>query len=298
MKNIIFAFALILVFQSAHAQDEVIPLYSQSIPDSKTPPVGYVEQTDSSGLISQVTVPTLSAYFPAKKSSSRTAMIICPGGGYFVLSPKKCVEIARAFTEIGITAFVLKYRLPSDQIMKNKSIGPLQDAQTALKIIREKATKYGIDPDKVGMMGLSAGGHLVSAAGTQFDRKVIENKEGTSVRPDFIILLYPVTITDPQVPRTRENLIGKNPSPSALNFYSTNKHVTARTPPTFLIHALDDDVIPLKNSSLFFDALLKAGVKTEMHLIQSGGHGFGLYDLKTKMLWFELCRNWLTENGF
>jgi dipeptidyl aminopeptidase/acylaminoacyl peptidase len=107
-----------------------------------------------------------------------------------------------------------------------------------------------------------------------------------------------VTINDPLVPRTRENLIGKKPSLSALNFYSTDKHVTAQTPPTFLIHALDDDVIPAKNSSLFFDALLKASVKTEMHLIQSGGHGFGLYDLKTKTLWFEQCRNWLAENGF
>lgn len=287
-----------LIFQRTYAQNQIIPLYENGIPDSKIPPAGYAEETDSAGLVSKVIFPTLSAYFPDKKMSTGTSVIICPGGGYFVLSPKKCVEIAKAFAETGIAAFVLKYRLPSDQIMRNKSIGPLQDAQTAIRIIRERSKEWGVDPDKVGMMGLSAGGHLVSTAGTQFNRAVIENKKGISVRPDFMILLYPVTIYDPAVPRTRENLIGKKPSASELNFYSTEKHITAQTPPTFLIHALDDDVIPAKNSTLFFDALLKAGVKTEIHLVQYGGHGFGLHDLKTGTRWFELCMSWLTENGF
>ena len=298
MKHFILTLSLILTFQHAYAQNQIIPLYENGIPDSKIPPAGYAEETDSAGLISKVIFPTLSTYFPDRKMSTGTAVIICPGGGYFVLSPKKCVEIAKAFAETGIAAFVLKYRLPSDQIMQNKSVGPLQDAQKAIRIIRERAKEWGVDPDKVGMMGLSAGGHLASTAGTQFNRVVIENKKGTSVRPDFMILLYPVTIYDPLVPRTRENLIGKKPTAGELNFFSTEKHITAQTPPTFLIHALDDDVIPAKNSTLFFDALLKAGVKTEMHLVQSGGHGFGLHDLKTGARWFELCKSWLTENGF
>jgi acetyl esterase/lipase len=148
------------------------------------------------------------------------------------------------------------------------------------------------------MMGLSAGGHLVSTEGTQTNRVVIENRENISLRPNFMILLYPVIIYDPKIPRTRENLIGKSPSAQTLGLYSTNKHVRAHTPPTFLVHAADDDVIPVKNSLKFFDAMLKAGVPGEMHILQSGGHGFGIDDTGRKPNWFSLCRDWMEKNGF
>lgn len=239
----------------------------------------------------------MQAYFPQKGKANGTAVLIFAGGGYFVLAPKKCIELAKAFNALGVAAFVVKYRLPSEKIMNDKTIGPLQDAQTAIKILRERAGEWNIDPFKIGMIGLSAGGHLVSTAGTQINRVVIENKENTSLRPDFMILLYPVTIYDPLISRTRENLIGKRPSQEALNLYSTDKHVGAKTPPTYLVHAADDDVIPVKNSLRFFDAMLKANVSGELHILQSGGHGFGISDPGNKNNWFSSCQNWMQRNG-
>lgn len=296
MKKLILFFALIIYFQYTYAQNKVIPLYEKSIPNSKKTPTDYVETTDSNGMTRKVSIPSLTAYLPKKPNG--TAVIIAPGGGYFVLAQETGVELAKAFNEIGITAFMLKYRLPSDDIMVNKSIGPLQDAQTAIKLLRENAKMWNINPHKVGLVGLSAGGHLVSTMGTQLDRIVIDNKEKTNLRPDFMILLYPVIIYDASIPRTRENLIGKTPTPELLNLYSTDKHVTANTPPTFLVHATDDDVIPVKNSLAFFNALLNSKVKSEIHILQSGEHGFGISDLKSKDQWFKLCQSWLAENGF
>ncbi|WP_293312376.1 alpha/beta hydrolase [Pedobacter sp. UBA5917] len=298
MKRAFIFFFYILSASFCYAQDLTIPLYHNQIPNAKKTPVDYVEETDSSGLIKNVSIPSMQAYFPDKNKANGTAVIIFAGGGYFVLAPKKCIEIAKAFNALGVTAFVVKYRLPSDKIMNDKSIGPLQDAQTAIKMVRKRANEWNIDPNKIGMMGLSAGGHLVSTEGTQLSRIVIENKENISLRPDFMILLYPVIIYDPEIPRTRENLIGKNPNPKTLALYSTNKSVNHLTPPTFLVHAADDDVIPVKNSLQFFDALLKARVKSEMHILQTGGHGFGIYDEENKDNWFISCYEWMGKNGF
>lgn len=283
----------------SHAQDKAIPLYEKTIPNSKEAPATYAEHTDSSGLISNVTNPSITPYFPQKGKSSGTAVIIFPGGGYSVLSTDDEIAIALEFNKIGITAFVLKYRLPNDTIMIDKTIGPLQDAQTAMRIVRKRAGEWGIKPNKIGLVGISAGGHLASTEGTHFDTSVIENKEHISLRPDFMVLVYPVIIFDPLTPSgTRETLIGKTPSTALLNLYSNEKHVTADTPPTFLVHAADDDVVPVKNSLLFFNALLSAKVKAEMHILQAGGHGFGLDNPKSKDKWFEWCKIWLSENGF
>lgn len=297
MKRALILIFCILLISLCQAQDHVIPLYPNGIPNSKKTPPDYIEQTDSAGLISNVSVPTMQAYFPQKGKANGTAVIIFAGGGYFVLAPKKCVELAKAFNRLGVAAFVVKYRLPSEKIMKDKATGPLQDAQTAIKIVRKRAGEWNIDPLKIGMIGLSAGGHLVSTAGTQVNRVVIENTENISLRPNFMILLYPVIIYDPHISRTRENLIGKTPSHEALNLYSTDRHVGAKTPPTYLVHAADDDVIPVKNSLSFFDAMLKAGVPGELHILQSGGHGFGISDPENKNNWFPSCQNWMQKNG-
>lgn len=288
----------ILAINLSYAQDQIILLYEKGIPNAKKTPVNYTEETDSTGLTSKVSIPSMTAYFPQKTKANGTGVIIFAGGGYFVLARKKCVEIAEAFNDLGVTAFILKYRLPSDEIMVDKRNGPLQDAQMAIKIVRERASEWNLNPGKIGMMGLSAGGHLVSTAGTQLDRVVITNKENTSLRPDFMLLLYPVIIYDPLISRTRENLIGKTPSAKTLNLYSTDKHVGRNTPPTFLVHAEDDDVIPVKNSLCFFNALLRAKVKSELHVLQNGGHGFGLYDIENKDNWFLWCNDWMKKNGF
>ena len=288
----------VICMQQATAQEVPIPLYENRVPNSREVPADYLEQTDADGLITRITQPALIPFFPDKATATGTAILLFPGGGYRLLSLGACEEIAKALSKEGIAAFIVKYRLPSDTIMINRSIGPLQDAQTAIRLVRKRAAGWGINPNKVGMMGLSAGGHLVSMEGTQQDRIVIPNEEKINLRPDFMALLYPVIIYDPAIPRTRENLIGKQPSPELLNLYSTDKHVTAATPPTFMVHAADDDVIPVKNTLSFFDALLKVNVKAEMHILQSGGHGFALADADSKDNWFRMFKSWLAENGF
>ncbi len=297
MKQIITLILSLLFITVSHSQDLVLPLYTDVIPNAKKTPADYIEAVDSAGLISNVSVPTISVYFPEKAKANGTAVILFAGGGYFVLAPKKCIEIAKAFNQAGVTAFVVKYRLPSDKIMKDKTIGPLQDAQAAIKMVRTKAAEWHIDPQKIGMVGLSAGGHLVSTVGTQPNRVVIDNKEKVSLVPDFMILLYPVIIYDPAISRTRENLIGKKPSKEALDLYSTDKQVSGGTPRTFLVHAANDDVIPVKNSLRFFEAMVKAGVPGEVHILQSGGHGFGISGSGYTDNWFTWCKDWMKKNN-
>jgi acetyl esterase/lipase len=181
--------------------------------------------------------------------------------------------------------------------MVNKTIGPLQDAQQAVITVRRNAAKWGINPNKIGIIGFSAGGHLASTEGTHFDKVLVDDKDNTSARPDFMMLIYPVISFGPVAHvGSRENLAGKTPSEDIINLYSNEKQVTANTPPTFLIHAQDDDVVPVENSLLFYEACLKAKVKAEMHLFEEGGHGFGLVDSKSKNRWIDWAKNWLIEN--
>jgi acetyl esterase/lipase len=277
-----------------------MPLYANGVPNSKPTPNTYIEKTNSSnGFISLVSIPTLTPFFPEKGKANGTAVVICPGGGYsFLAIGHEGYAVAKEFNKVGVTAFVLKYRLPSDLIMIDKTIGPLQDAQQAILMVRIHAAEWGLNPNKVGIMGFSAGGHLASTAGTHFDKPVIDNK-GISVRPDFMILMYPV-ISFGQYPHTgsRDNLIGLTPTPGQVELYSNEKQVTSTTPITFLVQAQDDKTVPIQNSLLFYEALVKANVKGEMHIYQSGGHGFGLNNTKSDQHWFGWCASWLTANGF
>ncbi len=161
-------------------------LRSTRFPGAKKTPAGYQETTDSLNRVKMVTQPGLIPFLPPKGKANGTAVIIFPGGGYFLLSLDACIAIARALKETGITAFIAKYRLPHDSIMIDKTIGPLQDAQAAIRLLRQKADSFGIDPQKIGAMGLSAGGHLVSSAATQFSKIVIDNPDNFNLRPDFI----------------------------------------------------------------------------------------------------------------
>ncbi len=284
----------------SYAQVRNISLYAGSIPNSKQPVAPYVEQVNDNGYVSRVSIPELIPFFPKKRTANGTAVIICPGGGYqLIVTPEEGEEVAREFNKIGVTAFVLKYRLPNDTIMIDKSIGPIQDVQRAIQLVRKRASEWSIDPDKVGVVGLSAGGHLASTAGTHFNKSFIENKENVSLRPDFMILIYPVISFSPiQKTRTMVNLLGRDPSEAAREYYSNEKQVTAQTPPTFLVHAADDERILVQHSLLFHEALLRMKVKTELHIFQDGGHGFGLQNPNSKSKWFDWCRNWLVENGF
>jgi acetyl esterase/lipase len=288
-----------LMTTATFAQEKAILLYPDGIPNSKPTPATYVETGDSESLL-KVSIPMLIPFFPKAGTANGTAVIICPGGGYEHLAiGHEGTEVAAAFNKIGVIAFVLKYRLPTDETMVDKTIGPLQDAQRAIQMIRENAAKWGVDPHKVGIIGFSAGGHLASTASTHFDKVVIDNKDNINLRPDFAMLIYPVITFGPKAHTgSKENLIGKNPSQELIDLYSNEKQVTANTPATFLIAAEDDDVVPVENTLLFYHALLNNKVKAEMHIYQAGGHGFGLYNKTTKDFWFDRLTEWMDENGW
>ncbi|MFD2874414.1 alpha/beta hydrolase [Mucilaginibacter ximonensis] len=276
-----------------------IPLYPKGVINSKPTPADYVESITADMHISKVSVPMLIPFYPEKGKANGSAVIICPGGAYAILAiGHEGYAVAKEFNKIGITAFVLKYRLPSDQIMVDKTVGPLQDAQTAIMIVRKNAEQWGINPQKIGILGFSAGGHLASTAGTHFEKPVIDN-QGISVRPDFMVLAYPVITFGEKGHRgSAENLLGKNPAQDQVILYSNELMVTPQTPPTFLMQAGDDGAVPVENSIMFYEALKKNKVVTEMHLFQAGGHGFGLINPKSKELWFDWCAAWLSNNGF
>ena len=300
MKKTVYL-ALVFLTLGVHAQDKVIKLYEGVIPNSKQA-VDYNEiidvSKDKSIRIKKIIDPELLVYYPRKEKANGTAVLICPGGGYgYVSMTNEGYEIAQKLIDNGFTAFILKYRLPSDEIMDDKTIGPLQDTQQAIKIIREEAAVHHIDTSKLGIMGFSAGGHLASTTGTHFNQVVIDNPNKTNLRPDFMVLVYPViSFGKFQHKGTRTHLIGGNPTEEMTRLYSNEFQVNEETPMTFLVHALDDKVVPFQNSVAFLEALNINGVKSEMHLYQEGGHGFGLNIRSTKESWFDSMLNWLSSN--
>lgn len=281
---------------------QTIPLYPETIPNSKT--AVDMEKSEQKGgitIVSGISKPTLSIYLPSKKKANGTAVVICPGGGYWINAiSHEGTDVARRFTEMGVTAFVVKYRIPNDATMANREIGPLQDAQQALKVVRQRAAEWHINPNKIGIMGFSAGGHLAASAGTHYAQPVIPDAEGFNLRPDFMILIYPVISFQDSVGHlgSRDQLLGKNPSAEKTNYYSNELQVTPKTPPTFLVHASDDDVVKPQNSILFYQKLLQNKVAAELHLYQRGGHGFGMNNPTTQDKWMERCQNWLRANGW
>jgi acetyl esterase/lipase len=297
----LLSLGLMIGLQTLKAQ-QVVELYPGAIPGAKVAPASYKEiQTVKDGKVtglSKVFHPTITMYEPAAGKGSGTAVIICPGGGYQHLAiGHEGDEVARRFTENGITAFVLKYRLPDDTTMVDKSFGPLQDAEQAIYLLRKNAAKWKIDPAKVGIMGFSAGGHLASSLTVHYRDSKIENKEKISLRPDFAILLYPViSFTAPTHAGSVKSLIGADGTPEQKEYFSNEKHVDAQTPITFLVHANNDNAVPVGNSILFNEALVKNKVAAEMHLYQGGGHGFGLHNKTTSDDWFERLQNWMKAN--
>lgn len=281
-----------------------IPLYTGKIPNSKEVPnieqVTFNAEVDS--LAAMVSVPTISVFLPSKGKANGTAVIICPGGGYHVLLTKReGSDIARAFNKEGIAAIVLKYRLPNDRAMPDKAIAPLQDAQQAIRTVRLNAKKWNIDPSKIGIMGFSAGGHLAATAGTHFEKALIPNPEGISVRPDFMVLIYPVISFTDSIGHTgsRGNLIGNLEKGSAeqikqIRYFSNEYHVNSQTPPTFITHASDDVVVPLANTTVFYEALKKNNVPSDLHIYSKGGHGYLKYPAFNE--WFGPCVYWVKNS--
>lgn len=244
--------------------------------------------------------PSITVYLPWGPNLSGTSVIVAPGGSYgFLAANHEGRQVANWFNAMGVTAFVLKYRL-----------GPryhhpieLGDAQRAIRLVRSRAKEFEISPDQIGMMGFSAGGHLTSTVATHFDAGnpgAADPIDQTSSRPDFVILGYPViTFQAPYAHGgSAKNLLGENPDPKLIQELSNELHVTAQTPPTFLFTTSEDTVVPPENSVNFYLALRKAGVPAELHVFEKGPHGVGL-DLGDPTLaeWPVLLANWLRERG-
>jgi acetyl esterase/lipase len=282
----------------AFAQTE-IPLYPGPLPNSK--PCSTIETANANGVLSGVTQPKLYVYLPEQKDSLQTAVLICPGGGYAnVAIQHEGFQVAKALAKKGITAFVLKYRTPKDSACcTNTETLALQDAQQAIQVIRTNATTYGINPNKLGILGFSAGGHLAATVTTHFNTAVIENPQQTSLRPDFAVLIYPVISFQDSLTHmgSRNNMLGKNPTQAKKDWYSNELQVTDQTPPCFLLHAADDKTVKVANSMLFYNALLQHKVPAEMHLYQKGGHGFGLNNKAVTTPWLPMVLDWLKANA-
>jgi acetyl esterase/lipase len=300
MKLFYIPFFLFMI-TTACAQIE-IPLYKTTIPNGKPSTNKEYRDTAAGGIliVHNISEPTLTIFQPPKEKQNGTAVIIVPGGGYSIVAiGHEGYDVAKRFNEMGVTAFVLKYRIPNDSTMEDKSIGPLQDAQRAIQIVRENAKKWHVNKNAIGILGFSAGGHLASTAGTHYNLAVIPNRKKISLRPDFMVLVYPViSFMDTLVHQgSRDNLLGKNAQRDKIQLYSNELQVNQDTPPTFLVHAKDDGAVKFENSELLYEALKRSGVPAEIYLFDKGGHGFGMNNPTSNVKWMDLVQEWLTKRG-
>jgi len=281
-RNLILLFVFFLQGISVYSQDFTLPLYKGEIPNSKfTGQKEKVEKKDIT-LISNVQIPDITVYLPTPKFATGQAVIICPGGGYWVLAyDYEGTDIAKYLNSIGVAGIVLKYRLPTYGNCIEPHKAPLMDAQRAMRLVRANAAAWNINPAKIGIMGFSAGGHLASTLGTHFDygnKASTDSIEKQSCRPDFMILLYPViSFVDKSVHAgSSEALLGKNPDQELLRYYSSELQVKKDTPPAFFALSDNDGGVPAENSLLMYAALRKNKIPSELHILAEGDHGFGL----------------------
>jgi len=244
-------------------------------------------------------IPTLTPYLPQKGKATGAAIIICPGGGYDRLSDREGAPVAEWLNSIGITAFVLKYRVAP----RYHHPSPLQDTARAIRLVRVRAAEWSLDPERIGILGFSAGGHLASTAGTHFDAgksNASDPIERVSSQPNLMMLIYPVISMREQThPRSKLNLLGPDPQPDLIALLSNEEHVSKETPPAFLVHGVRDSKVPVENSLLFVAALRKAGVPFELHLYEQGEHGFALGGNDPALsTWREHCAKWLRLHKF
>ncbi|GAB3018124.1 alpha/beta hydrolase [Niabella terrae] len=279
---------------------QTLPLY-KIVPNSKPTDMEEKHEVGDDGIlrISNVTQPELTRFQPEHPNG--TAVIICPGGGYRILAfSHEGTDVAKALNQWGITAFVLKYRLPDNRSMTDKSIGPLQDAERAIQLVRGNAKKWGINPNMIGIMGFSAGGHLAASLSTRYREQLIKNPKKISFRPDFSVLGYPViSFTDSLMHKgSRENLIGTTTDPALVKKYSNEWNVDDNTPPAFLVHAKDDKGVPYKNSVIYYQQLQSHHIAAQLRSFEKGGHGFGMHNKKESGDWMADLKTWLQEQGF
>lgn len=249
---------------------------------------------------SEKDIPTLTIYKPQGETVTRTAVVICPGGGYGGLAADhEGRQIGEWMSSQGVTAFELHYRLSP-----YRHPVPMIDVQRAIRTVRARAKEFNIDSQKIGIIGFSAGGHLASTAATHFNERTIEPADEidrVSARPDFAVLAYPVITFDDAHTHagSKKNLLGENPDANLVILMSNDRAVTKETPPTFLFHTVADTAVPVENSLLFFAACRRAGVPVELHVFETGRHGVGLAQNDPVLSeWPHLCERWLKMHGF
>jgi len=244
--------------------------------------------------------PTLDLHLPAHTSSATGAVVICPGGGYGMLAySHEGTWIAEAFNRLGLAAAVVKYRLPDDRVMTERHKRPLQDVQRAMQIMHTHAKEWNIDPERIGVMGFSAGGHLAASASTHFKDVLVDQATEDQVKPDFSILVYPVISLTPELMHrgTRNNLIGENATQAQTTYYSNETQVSEDMSPVCLVHAADDKGVKVEHSLVFFEALRDKNVPAELYIIDQGGHGFGLRPGRTTNRWFKSVEGFLVGHN-
>ncbi len=313
MKN--FLLISMFSFFISHAQNQNkdfykeakrISLYPEGIP-CKSDFETVVDYNSTGRTFKKISDPEI-WHFPLKiKKDNSPAVLVMPGGGYYDLwFDKEGVDVAKWLNKIGINAFVLKYRLPHWESEQCKSEVALMDAQRAMRIIRNNSTKWGINSEKIGVLGFSAGGHLASTISTHHDQGLsqskIEIERTTSSRPNFTILIYPV-VSLQNSPDThygsRKNLLGKTPTNELVDYFSNELQVKSDTPPAILIHTNEDSAVPPENSILYYLALRKYNIPASIHIWEKGGHGLGFakdggHAFKS---WPKICEEWMIERN-
>ncbi len=295
MKKFLLSLLLSLTASVALSAPTVIPLWPEGVPGARD--IG-PEKIDD-GYNSNVSKPALTMVAPSVDHSNGTAIIVIPGGGYVrMATAREGDQYANWLSTLGVTSFVLRYRM-----QEFGHPAPMQDVLRAVRLLRSRATEFGIRPDRIGVIGSSAGGHLAATAGTLFDSpqgRTGAALDSVSARPDFLMLMYPViTMEGPYAHAgSRTALLGPSPSPQLVQLMSLEQQVTSATPPTLLIHTQADQAVPVENSLLFYQALTKAHVPAEMYLLEHGGHGMGMREGQgTSSLWPHRAEEWLRDRG-
>ncbi len=279
--------------------DQVIPLWPHKIPGNITTE-DFEKRTLRNHEVrySRVSKPSLSLYLPdnAQGQEPTGAVVICPGGGYGGLAySHEGIWMAQAFNRLGLAAAVVKYRLPDDRVMTERHTRPTQDVQRAMQIMHDHARDWHIDPDKIGVMGFSAGGHLAASVSTHFKDVLVANATQAQVKPDFSLLIYPVISFDPNIMHqgTRNNLIGRGASDKQTTYYSNETQVSEHMSPVCLVHASNDRSVKVENSIVFYEALRRHNVPAELTILNQGGHGFGLRPGRPMNRWFKSVESFL-----
>ncbi len=299
MKHLTTTLLMLTTIMYVNAQYQTIPLWESTPPGNKNVQATEERMAPEGGfkILTKVTSPEL-WWFPSTTEGARPAVIICPGGGYGVEAYEhEGTQVAEWLTSLGYHAFVLKYRLPDETLFAKATYIPLADARKAILLVREKATEMKVNPDCVGIMGFSAGGHLAGSASTLFDVEIPYIESGSRVRPDFSILIYPVISMHDGLTHggSKKALLGENPDPELVRVFSLEEQVTRETPPTFILHAADDKGVSVENTLQYAEALQNNKVPVKKIILPEGGHGFGYRKESPAFIWTEYLSTWLRE---